>query len=95
MTINSEKQRDYFFDNIKGFLIILVVFGHAIQYLAFKRNSPALLGLFMLIYSFHMPLFIFISGFFSKKTNSLKLINLAFTYFLWQMVITLYIHIHR
>lgn len=88
MTINSEKQRDYFFDNIKGFLIILVVFGHAIRYLAFKRNSTVLLGLFMLIYSFHMPLFIFISGFFSKKTNSSKLINLVFTYFLWQMIIT-------
>lgn len=88
MTINSEKQRDYFFDNIKGFLIILVVFGHAIRYLAFKRNSTVLLGLFMLIYSFHMPLFIFISGFFSKKTNSSKLINLVCTYFLWQMIIT-------
>lgn len=48
------KTRDYQIDNIKGFLIILVVFGHM-----FLASSSENNWLTTLIYSFHMPVFIF------------------------------------
>lgn len=60
-----EVSRDYRFDNLKGILIFLVVFGHVLS--RFKSDQTPLAGyLYVLIYSFHMPAFIFISGCFSK-----------------------------
>lgn len=58
--------RDESFDFIKGFLIFLVVWGHVIQffYTGNSLENPILIW----IYSFHMPLFIFISGYFALYT---------------------------
>lgn len=53
--------RDLFLDKIKGVAIILVVWGHCLQFCAdynFWNNR-----LFELIYTFHMPLFMAISGY--------------------------------
>jgi fucose 4-O-acetylase-like acetyltransferase len=55
------RQRDPRADALKGFAILLVVVGHAIQ-------DPYHYGLshnlvFRFIYSFHMPLFMFVSGY--------------------------------
>lgn len=58
------KSRDNLFDNLKGFLIILVVFAHIIEY----KNSGIFMYMRSAIYIFHMPLFVFISGYFSKNT---------------------------
>jgi fucose 4-O-acetylase-like acetyltransferase len=55
------KARDYGIDWLKAFAIVLVVSGHAIQY-SLGRDFDSNI-LFRLIYSFHMPLFIFISGY--------------------------------
>ncbi len=67
--IQMEKQRIYLFDNLKFFLIITVVIGHfadsIIEYPSFK-------SLFLFIYSFHMPLFIYISGVFHKNKKTLE-----------------------
>jgi fucose 4-O-acetylase-like acetyltransferase len=49
-----------FVDALRGFAIVLVVLGHALQYGAADPDENAL---FRLIYAFHMPLFMFISGF--------------------------------
>ena len=57
--------RDYRFDNLKGILIFLVVFAHAFS--SFKDDSMVMANtVFSIIYSFHMPALIFISGYFSK-----------------------------
>ena len=63
-----EKTRDYLFDNYKAMLIILVVIGHFIQ--PCYENNLFLFTIKYLIYAFHMPAFIFISGYFSKKDIS-------------------------
>ena len=60
------KERDYLFDNYKALLIILVIMGHFID--PCYRNNEFLYTLKFVIYAFHMPAFIFISGYFSKKT---------------------------
>ncbi|SDI31015.1 Fucose 4-O-acetylase [Alteribacillus persepolensis] len=66
----TTKQRDYFFDNAKFVLIVLVVFSHAITPLiAWHQFSR---GLYLLLFSFHMPLFLFISGYFAKKAVAQK-----------------------
>lgn len=59
------KKRDFLFDNYKALLILLVVTGHFLD-LNYKNNT-FLYTLKWLIVSFHMPAFIFISGYFSKK----------------------------
>ena len=56
---NTQKNRDQFLDIAKGIAIILVILGHTFQ--GFGENFDYLVG-YRVIYSFHMPLFIFISG---------------------------------
>ena len=59
------KERDYFFDNMKAVLIFLVVLGHFLLPIHEKGNILVLIK--RLIYVFHMPLFVFVSGYFSKR----------------------------
>lgn len=51
-------------DNLKFILIYLVVLGHMLY--PFRNESELVKGLYLFIYLFHMPLFIFVSGMFSK-----------------------------
>lgn len=61
------KTRSAYWDNIKGFLIILVVFAHCL----FGLQGRPLNNFFVdAIYMFHMPAFVFVSGFFSKSDHS-------------------------
>ena len=61
-------ERDYLYDNIKGILIILVVLCHFLGY-AMTKSDIAVRSFIVFIYYFHMPLFIFISGYFSKDPD--------------------------
>lgn len=61
-----KKQRIALFDNLKAILILLVVMGHMIDLSAYK--SDFIRFIYFFIYYFHMPLFIFIVGYFSKNT---------------------------
>ena len=63
----GEKQRDFLFDNYKAMLIVLVVVGHFIE-LAPDENV-ILRMLKWAIFSFHMPAFVFISGYFFEKRD--------------------------
>ncbi|MEV6124113.1 acyltransferase family protein [Streptomyces sp. NPDC052077] len=58
------RQRDAFFDNAKYLAIVLVAMGHAWgQILDGNRSVEAL---YRFVYTFHMPAFIVISGYFSR-----------------------------
>ena len=58
----KHRKRNYSLDVFKGVLIFLVVFGHFL--LPVKEREYALFNkLFFFIYSFHMPAFIFLSGY--------------------------------
>ncbi|WP_233273370.1 acyltransferase family protein [Streptomyces broussonetiae] len=59
------KQRDAFFDNAKYLAIVLVAMGHSWEPL--KGDSRILEGLYTVVYCFHMPAFIIISGYFSRS----------------------------
>lgn len=79
------QSRNPHFDNLKLILIFLVVFGHAIEYIGnTSRTSNAV---YSFIYTFHMPLFVFISGYFTNITksfsSSLKILE---TYLVLQII---------
>ncbi|MGW7612018.1 acyltransferase family protein [Streptomyces sp. NPDC054766] len=61
----SAKQRDAFFDNAKYLAIVLVAMGHVWDPL--KSQSRFLEALYMVVYAFHMPAFVIISGYFSRS----------------------------
>ena len=58
------RQRDTYWDTLKGLLIFLVVLGHTGSCLGERWTS--------VIYVFHMPLFIFVSGYFSGRKKNEK-----------------------
>lgn len=68
----NSKTRDYLFDNYKALLITLVVMGHFIE--PCYQNNDFLHTAKWLIVSFHMPAFIFISGYFSRRELKLSVI---------------------
>ncbi|MGY0486559.1 acyltransferase family protein [Streptomyces sp. WG-D5] len=59
------KQRDAFFDNAKYLAIVFVAMGHAWEPLT--DGSRTAEALYMIVYTFHMPAFIIISGYFSRS----------------------------
>jgi len=59
------KRRVPLWDNARFACIVLVVLGHAVQRLTY--DSDIALGLYLLVYAFHMPAFAIISGYFSKS----------------------------
>lgn len=68
-------------DNIKAILIFLVVFGHLLELVSAKQ-------IYLIIYSFHMPAFIFVTGYYAKFRPRKILLELIIPYILFQ---TLYL----
>lgn len=68
--MESVKRRNYLIDNLKVVLIFFVVFGHVIEY--YIKDNSMLRIVYVFIYIFHMPLFIFISGYLSKNFYRMK-----------------------
>ena len=85
--------RDYHIDNIKGTLIFLVVCGHLLSTLQ-DMNSTFAIGVRTFIYFFHMPGFIFMSGylakgFLKKEYKGEKLLSYAWLYLFFKNAIDL------
>lgn len=57
-------KRKAYLDNIKGFLIVCVVFGHVA--IPVQTSTQSLAFAYKTVYLFHMPLFVFVSGYLSK-----------------------------
>lgn len=64
------KVRDERIDSVKYCLIVLVIAGHVFNRSEFSELTSCVVT-WKWIYIFHMPLFIFLSGYFSKKTTEL------------------------
>lgn len=78
--------RSAYWDSIKGFLIFLVVFAHCLYD---YRDKAVIDAIVKSIYLFHMPAFIFVSGFFGKseRAHSEKSIfTLLFAYFIFNSI---------
>lgn len=80
-------------DRIKGLLIILVVAGHFGQTIANTLQARWLLpaqATILLIYTFHMPAFLFLSGYLTKdveRSRSRSVGSLLLPYFTYQLIV--------
>ena len=75
-----EIKRNTFLDCLKFYLILLVILGHLLG--SYKEASHLNMVVWNFIYLFHMPLFVFVSGYFTKsitfkkfKTSIFKIIE--------------------
>lgn len=59
------KRRDAYFDNVKYLAIVLVAVAHAWE--PVMDGSRITRALYMVVYTFHMPAFILVSGYFSRS----------------------------
>ena len=86
-------QREKYIDVAKGIGILLVVYGHVIEW----GKLESLSGVFQVIYTFHMPLFFFVTGYllglrkyevdFSLLKQVKKIgLSLFVPYFVWSIV---------
>ena len=88
--MNSVAKRSVFWDNIKGILIFLVVFTH---FMYDCRNNELIRNIVDIVYMFHMPVFIFVSGYLSKSSNSRSkesLIKLGVIYLIFNSVMMIF-----
>jgi fucose 4-O-acetylase-like acetyltransferase len=86
--------RLFIWDNAKGVLIFLVVFGHFLL----PYRSVSLVGkVFNLIYLFHMPAFVFVSGYLSRivSDNRKSVIKLCFAYLIFNSLMMVYSAIYE
>lgn len=93
MRAYQEQIRDTRLDGIKFILIVLVVFGHLRQFTICDEDNFSIMivrRLTHVIYLFHMPLFIMISGYFSRKKESnsfwVSIIRLIRIYLLFHII---------
>lgn len=79
--------RDAYYDNLRLFLMFVVVFCHGIETM---RNAPQIIQLHETLLTFVMPTFVFLTGFFAKgmaepaSPKRLKILNLILVYLLAQ-----------
>ncbi len=90
MTELPKERRTAYWDNAKGILIVLVVLGH---YLHAYQADFEVSFLVSMIYTFHMPAFVLISGYFSRgeKASSVRAIaRLTAAYLIFNTLMMLY-----
>ena len=90
------KKRLIWADALKGLLMILVVIGHAIQ--TVEQDACEINHLWNIIYSFHMPAFMAVSGWLAYRGQSLggafikrRFRQLMIPYFIWSLIMFLLI----
>ncbi|MCR4703391.1 MAG: CapA family protein [Saccharofermentans sp.] len=82
----SSKERSAYWDNIKGVLILLVVFAHLLCFLQDRTSIDITVNM---IYLFHMPAFVFVSGYFGKGEKACsfeRIIRLVFLFFIFNSI---------
>lgn len=85
--------RDPYFDNAKYLAIVLVVAGHAVEEL---RDVPLVRAAYVWVYLFHMPVFIVLTGYLSRRFTfsggkARKLItHLAVPYVIFETLYSVY-----
>ena len=84
----QNQQRDHLMDNLKALMLLLVIVGHTLDPYIVEENS-FYRYLMQYIYLFHMPMFAFVTGYFSKnvdKARETAVRNVLFPYLFWQIL---------
>ncbi len=66
--MNLQKERVALWDNIKFLMIVAVAVGHFVN----NNSSTTFHGIYIFIYAFHMPVFIFLAGMFHNNRHVLR-----------------------
>lgn len=83
-------ERNYKIDNMKGSMILLVVLGHLVE-VTVGWESVVGLSLMEVIFMFHMPAFIFLSGMtFNRLKWKERAIQILFIYVIFQVLYSSY-----
>lgn len=85
----EKRDRLYGFDNLRALLIFCVVFAHFLETIPM---FPGKLVLYRTIYSFHMPAFLFLNGYFARSGPA-RVLSLAWPYVLFQTAYRLFDHL--
>lgn len=83
----SVPERDHQIDIIRALLIFLVVFGHMLELVG---AGPLRLNIYRIIYSFHMPAFLFVSGYFAKYDPKKILVKILLPYVVFQVLYSVF-----
>jgi fucose 4-O-acetylase-like acetyltransferase len=90
------RTRDPYFDNVKFLAVVLVVLGHA--WYALQGSRPADVA-HLFVYTFHMPLFIVITGYFSRRFTTTRgkvrrlLLGVAVPYLIFEAAYPLFVSV--
>ncbi len=79
--METHTNRNHHWDNVKGILIILTVFAHILYQI--QDIAPIINNIVDVIYLFHMPVFVFVSGYFGKSERSRSLKSISTFLFLF------------
>lgn len=82
---NQITQRNYKIDNIRCILIFLVVLAHLLE----KMDGAWATNAYSVIYSFHMPIFVFITGYLARFKPKKIFSTLLYPYVLFQLLYTI------
>ena len=82
--------RDKSIDCLKFSLIILVIFGHCLEKFGLHKR-PIIEHIYQFIYLFHMPIFVYLSGYFMNKMKPVRsfftsLLQIFETYIFFQLL---------
>lgn len=87
-SIDRPATRVALWDNVKFVMIILMTVGHFVD--AFEDTSHTCRSIYLYVYAFHMPLFIFISGlFYSEKNKTRKIVYYVLCGFALKLILAI------
>lgn len=78
----TEGNRDHGFDNIRALLMVCVVFAHLLE---IRSPFPGSGNIYRIIYSFHMPVFLFLCGWFARYDRTKIVFGLFIPYLVLQV----------
>ena len=82
----SSPRRVFKYDNLRAFLIFLVILAHCME----QFNKGRVFDLYRIIYSFHMPAFIWLTGNFARFDRRKILKHLVLPYFVFDSLYMLF-----
>lgn len=85
--VNASGNRDYALDNIRFFLIFCVVFGHFLERCVYFTGCSLM---YKMIYSFHMPMFLFLFGYNTRFSVRRIILGFCIPYFVFQTMYILF-----
>lgn len=80
--VKERMNRNLKLDNIKALFIFTVVFGHLLELFGGQEKA----WIYYMIYTFHMPAFVFVTGFFTRQNGNRIIKKVLYPYVVYQLL---------